>query len=57
MKISIPKTMATLALPLAMSASITAAATDGGIKIEHLGTNNTLVRVEGDGRYLMLPVQ
>ncbi|MCM1450584.1 MAG: DUF4980 domain-containing protein, partial [Clostridiales bacterium] len=28
-----------------------------GIKIEHLGTNNTLVRVEGDSRYLMLPVQ
>ncbi len=28
-----------------------------GIKIEHLGTNNTLVRVDGDSRYLMLPVQ
>lgn len=44
--------MATLVLPLAL----TAVAADG-IKVEHLGTNNTLVRVEGEGRYLMLPVQ
>lgn len=28
-----------------------------GVKVEHLGTNNTLVRVEGDGKYLILPVQ
>lgn len=28
-----------------------------GIEIEHLGTNNTLVRVTGDSRYLLLPVQ
>ena len=28
-----------------------------GVKIEHLGTNNTLVRVTGDGKYLILPVQ
>ena len=28
-----------------------------GVEIDHLGTNNTLVRVTGDGRYLMLPVQ
>ena len=54
MKISAKKTMILLTLPLAMT--MTAKATDG-IKVEHLGTNNTLVRVEGDARYLMLPVQ
>lgn len=33
------------------------AKTASGVKVEHLGTNNTLVRVNGDSRYLMLPVQ
>lgn len=28
-----------------------------GVEIDHLGTNNTLVRVTGAGHYLMLPVQ
>ncbi|MDE7406868.1 MAG: DUF4980 domain-containing protein, partial [Muribaculaceae bacterium] len=28
-----------------------------GVKIEHLGTNNTLVRVTDNGKYLLLPVQ
>lgn len=28
-----------------------------GVKVEHLGVNNTLVRVEGDARYVILPVQ
>lgn len=28
-----------------------------GIRVDHLGVNNTLVRIEGDGRYLLLPVQ
>lgn len=28
-----------------------------GVEINHLGVNNTLVRVTGDGNYLMLPVQ
>ncbi len=28
-----------------------------GVEIDHLGVNNTLVRVTGDSRYLMLPVQ
>ena len=28
-----------------------------GVKIDHLGVSNTLVRVTGDGRYLLLPVQ
>ena len=37
---------------LAMGAS-----TENGIKVEHLGSNNTLVRVTGSGRYILLPVQ
>lgn len=37
--------------------SAAAADTGRGVKVEHLGTNNTIVRVAGDGRYLMLPVQ
>ncbi len=36
--------------------SVTALAADG-IKVEHLGLNNTLVRVDSDSRYLMMPVQ
>lgn len=34
-----------------------ALATDGDIKVEHLGTNNTLVRVNTDLPLLILPVQ
>ena len=37
---------------LAMGAS-----TGNGIKVEHLGSNNTLVGVTGSGRYILLPVQ
>lgn len=37
---------------LAMGAS-----TGNGIKVEHLGSNKTLVRVTGSGRYILLPVQ
>ncbi len=33
------------------------AAADNGVRIEHLGTNNTLVRVDSTARYLMMPVQ
>ena len=29
----------------------------GGVEVSHLGVNNTLVRTNGEGRYLMLPVQ
>lgn len=28
-----------------------------GIEVEHLGVNNTLVRVKGEGQYLLFPVQ
>lgn len=30
---------------------------DKGVEIDHLGVNNTLVRVTGEGNYLILPVQ
>lgn len=52
MKKSLTLSLATLALGI-MSFPIMAE----GVKVEHLGTNNTLVRVEGDGKYLILPVQ
>ena len=28
-----------------------------GVEVNHLGTNNTLVRVKGEGKYLILPIQ
>ena len=33
------------------------ASASDGIEVNHLGVNNTLVRVTGDSRYLLLPVQ
>lgn len=43
-----------MALGALVSASAAAAE---GVKVDHLGVNNTLVRITGDGRYLLLPVQ
>ncbi len=43
-------------LTLPMLASLPAKAA-GGVRVEHLGTNNTLVRVDSTARYLMMPVQ
>ncbi|MDD6767472.1 MAG: DUF4980 domain-containing protein [bacterium] len=40
-----------------LSTSWMSAQTDRGIRIEHLGTNNTFVRVTGQSKYLLLPVQ
>ena len=34
-----------------------AVSADDGVVINHLGTNNTLVRVEGQEKFLLLPVQ
>ncbi|MCM1354966.1 MAG: DUF4980 domain-containing protein [Staphylococcus sp.] len=48
--------MAIAAFPLACMMSVEVNAGDG-VKVEHLSTNNTLVRIDGDSRYLMLPVQ
>ena len=42
------------ALTILMS---TAAFAGDGVKIEHLGVDNTLVRITGDGDYLLLPIQ
>lgn len=28
-----------------------------GVEVNHLGVNNTLVRITGEGNYLLLPVQ
>lgn len=54
MKSAIKTAIAAATLAIIPATSLCAA---DGIKVEHLGTNNTLVRVEGDSRYLMLPVQ
>lgn len=40
----------------ALAAASAASASDG-VEVNHLGVNNTLVRVMGDSRYLLLPVQ
>ncbi len=48
--------MAAAIIPTAGIAALAANSSEG-IKVEHLGANNTLVRVNGDSRYLMLPVQ
>ena len=45
-----------LAAPMLLASAFGASAGDG-VKVEHLGVNNTLVRVDGDGKYLLLPVQ
>ncbi len=42
---------------LTLLAAPFASAASDGLKIEHLGINNTLVRVIGDGNYLLLPIQ
>jgi sucrose-6-phosphate hydrolase SacC (GH32 family) len=39
------------------AAATPAFAADGTVNIEHLGVNNTLVRVNSDARYLLMPVQ
>lgn len=49
-KTMLASSMIAAALPLALLAA-------DGLEIDHLGVNNTLVRVTGDAPYLMLPVQ
>ena len=44
------------ALQLSSFAALSVNAADG-VKIEHLGTNNTLVRINSPANYLLLPVQ
>ncbi|MDE5734544.1 MAG: DUF4980 domain-containing protein, partial [Duncaniella sp.] len=42
---------------IAAAAAAGAAMAADGISIDHLGPNNTLVRVEKTDRYLLLPIQ
>lgn len=49
-KIMLTSSMLAAALPASLLAA-------DGLEIDHLGVNNTLVRVTGDAPYLMLPVQ
>lgn len=42
---------------LATFVAAPAASASDGVEVNHLGVNNTLVRVTGDSRYLLLPVQ
>ncbi len=44
-----------LVTALLLTPGVSAAA--DGVGIEHLGTDNTLVRVDGDAKYVLLPVQ
>ena len=44
-------------LAAAAAVSLPVSADTPGVKVEHLGVNNTLVRVDGDARYLLMPVQ
>lgn len=42
---------------LALFGGVSVVAADGGVSVEHLGPDNSLVRVGGHGRYLLMPVQ
>lgn len=48
---------AILALGLSCAASLPVFGEESGMRIEHLGVNNTLVRVDGAEKYIVLPVQ
>ena len=50
------KKMAT-AVMLGVSMTTAMASPSDGVEIDHLGVNNTIVRVTGEGKYLLLPVQ
>ncbi len=51
---NLPIKAALLGLTLALSAS---AINNPGVEVNHLGVQNTLVRVNGEGNYLLIPVQ
>lgn len=42
---------------LGVSMTTAMASPSDGVEIDHLGVNNTIVRVTGEGKYLLLPVQ
>lgn len=49
--------MLTLIVSGAMAAASVTVSAAEGLRIEHLGSNNTLVRVDGPEKYLLLPVE
>lgn len=51
------KNIRNLILGLTFTAAASAAFAGEGVKIEHLGVDNTLVRITGNGKYLLLPIQ
>ena len=53
----ITKQMGWLTACLCLGTATLTAQAHKGVSIEHLGTNNTLVRVTEQGKYLLLPVQ
>ncbi len=54
---AITTVMKTVMAAGAMTLLCPAANASEGVEINHLGVNNTLVRVTGEGNYIMLPVQ
>ncbi|MDE6287688.1 MAG: DUF4980 domain-containing protein, partial [Muribaculaceae bacterium] len=48
---------AACSLAILSAAAANDSAPGKGVEVEHLGVNTTLVRITGDGRYLLLPVQ
>ncbi len=48
---------AAFSLAVLSASAVSDAAPERGVEVEHLGVNTTLVRITGDGRYLLLPVQ
>lgn len=48
---------ASISICIMMAGTTGQALSSDGVDINHLGVNNTLVRVNGDGKYLMMPVQ
>ena len=57
MKLTVKKVIPFFMALLSMNSPMITNAKDTGVKIEHLGVNNTLVRITGDGKYLLLPIQ
>lgn len=51
------KNRITCLMMLGAAFTTSAAFASEGVEVDHLGVNNTLVRITGDGRYLLLPVQ
>lgn len=51
------KSSLTAAMMLGAIAGAAGASATEGIEIDHLGINNTLVRIKGESKYLLLPVQ